>query len=33
MLEALRDQVYQLHLELPKNNLVVWTMGNIRCFI
>jgi len=29
MLEALRDQVYQLHLELPKHNLVVWTMGNI----
>ncbi len=24
-----RDEVYQLHLELPKHNLVVWTMGNI----
>lgn len=29
MLEALRDEVYKLHLELPKHNLVVWTMGNI----
>src|SRR5579883_2588730 len=24
-----RDEVYQLHLELPKHNLVVWTMGNV----
>ena len=29
MLEALREEVYQLHLELPKNNLVAWTSGNI----
>ena len=25
----LRDEVYHLHLELPKHNLVVWTMGNV----
>lgn len=29
MLERLREEVYQLHLELPKNDLVVWTMGNL----
>lgn len=29
MLEHLREQLYQLHLELPKNNLVTWTAGNI----
>jgi L-ribulose-5-phosphate 4-epimerase len=29
MLEALREEVCQLHLELPKNNLVVWTSGNV----
>jgi L-ribulose-5-phosphate 4-epimerase len=29
MLEPIRDQLYQLHLELPKNNLVTWTSGNI----
>ena len=29
MLEALREQLYQLHLELPKNNLVAWTGGNV----
>jgi L-ribulose-5-phosphate 4-epimerase len=29
MLEKLREQVYQLHLELPRNNLVVWTGGNL----
>ena len=29
MLEALREEVYRLHLELPKNNLVVWTGGNL----
>jgi L-ribulose-5-phosphate 4-epimerase len=29
MLEALREQLYQLHLELPKNNLVAWTSGNV----
>lgn len=29
MLESLRQELYQLHLELPKNNLVTWTAGNI----
>ncbi len=29
MLEALRHQLYQLHLELPKNQLVTWTSGNV----
>jgi L-ribulose-5-phosphate 4-epimerase len=29
MLENLRQEVYQLHLELPKNGLVTWTAGNI----
>ena len=29
MLEKLKEQLVQLHLELPKNNLVVWTGGNI----
>lgn len=29
MLESLREQVWQLHLELPKNGLVVWTGGNV----
>src|SRR5688572_21108860 len=29
MLEALREEVYQLHLELPKNGLVTWTGGNL----
>jgi len=29
MLEALREQLYELHLELPKNNLVTWTSGNV----
>jgi L-ribulose-5-phosphate 4-epimerase len=29
MLEALREQLWQLHLELPRNNLVTWTSGNI----
>jgi L-ribulose-5-phosphate 4-epimerase len=29
MLEDLREQVYQLHLELPKNHLVAWTSGNV----
>lgn len=29
MLEALREQLYHLHLELPKNNLVAWTSGNV----
>lgn len=29
MLEALRDELCRLHLELPKNGLVAWTSGNI----
>jgi L-ribulose-5-phosphate 4-epimerase len=29
MLEALREEVYQLLLELPKNGLVSWTGGNL----
>ncbi len=29
MLETLRQQLYQLHLELPKNHLVTWTSGNV----
>lgn len=28
-LPELREEVYRLHLELPKHNLVVWTMGNV----
>jgi len=29
MLEKLRTEIHQLHLELPKNNLVAWTGGNL----
>ncbi|MCL4254774.1 MAG: L-ribulose-5-phosphate 4-epimerase [Anaerolineae bacterium] len=29
MLEHLRQQLVNLHLELPKNNLVAWTSGNV----
>jgi L-ribulose-5-phosphate 4-epimerase len=29
MLETLREQLYQLHLELPKHHLVTWTSGNV----
>lgn len=29
MLESLKEELLQLHLELPKNKLVVWTGGNI----
>jgi len=29
MLESLRQEVYRLHLELPRHNLVVWTSGNV----
>jgi L-ribulose-5-phosphate 4-epimerase len=29
MLETLREEVLQLHLELPKNGLVSWTGGNL----
>lgn len=31
MLESLRQEIWSLHLQLPKNNLVVWTSGNISC--
>jgi L-ribulose-5-phosphate 4-epimerase len=29
MLEKLKEELVQLHLELPRNNLVAWTSGNI----
>jgi L-ribulose-5-phosphate 4-epimerase len=29
MLEQLKEELVQLHLELPKHNLVVWTGGNV----
>lgn len=29
MLEKLRKELVELHLELPKNNLVAWTSGNV----
>ncbi len=29
MLESLRAEIHRLHLELPKNNLVTWTSGNV----
>lgn len=29
MLEQLKEEVHRLHLELPKNRLVVWTGGNV----
>jgi L-ribulose-5-phosphate 4-epimerase len=29
MLENLREELVELHLELPKNNLVAWTSGNV----
>ncbi len=29
MLEALRQKLYDLHMELPQNDLVKWTGGNI----
>jgi L-ribulose-5-phosphate 4-epimerase len=29
MLEKLREEIYQLHMELPKNELVKWTGGNV----
>lgn len=29
MLEALRETVWRLHLELPRNRLVTWTSGNV----
>ncbi len=29
MLESLREELWQLHMELPKSNLVTWTGGNV----
>jgi L-ribulose-5-phosphate 4-epimerase len=29
MLDKLKQELMELHLELPKNNLVVWTGGNV----
>lgn len=29
MLEALKEEVFRLHLELPRNQLVAWTSGNV----
>jgi L-ribulose-5-phosphate 4-epimerase len=29
MLEKIKEKLVQLHLELPSNNLVVWTGGNV----
>jgi len=29
LLEALRESICSLHAELPRNNLVSWTSGNI----
>jgi L-ribulose-5-phosphate 4-epimerase len=29
MLEQLKQSVYELNLELPRNNLVAWTSGNV----
>jgi len=29
MLETLKQELYELHMELPKNNLVSWTGGNV----
>lgn len=29
MLDSLRAEIYRLHLELTRHNLVVWTMGNV----
>jgi len=29
LLESLRKELWRLHLELPKNNLVTWTGGNV----
>ncbi|MGB8647968.1 MAG: L-ribulose-5-phosphate 4-epimerase [Anaerolineae bacterium] len=29
MLETLREEILRLHLELPRNNLVTWTSGNV----
>jgi L-ribulose-5-phosphate 4-epimerase len=29
VLEKLRNEVYKMNMELPKNNLVTWTSGNV----
>jgi L-ribulose-5-phosphate 4-epimerase len=29
VLERLKEEIYRLHLELPKNELVKWTSGNV----
>jgi L-ribulose-5-phosphate 4-epimerase len=29
LLEYIREELWRLHLELPKNNLVTWTGGNV----
>jgi L-ribulose-5-phosphate 4-epimerase len=29
MLESLREELYQLHLQLPQHGLVAWTSGNV----
>ncbi|MFN2190562.1 MAG: class II aldolase/adducin family protein, partial [Candidatus Promineifilaceae bacterium] len=29
MLEKIKEELVHLHLELPKNNLVAWTSGNV----
>lgn len=29
MLEELKHRLYELHMELPRNNLVAWTSGNV----
>jgi L-ribulose-5-phosphate 4-epimerase len=29
MLHSLRQEIYRLHLELPRNQLVTWTSGNL----
>jgi L-ribulose-5-phosphate 4-epimerase len=29
MLDALREELYSLHLELPRQHLVAWTSGNV----
>jgi L-ribulose-5-phosphate 4-epimerase len=29
VLEQLKEELYRLHLELPRHNLVVWTGGNV----
>jgi L-ribulose-5-phosphate 4-epimerase len=29
MLEQLKEELYQLHLELPRHYLVAWTGGNV----